>query len=381
MILFLIIVLSVHALVNFYIFMRGWQALEGVPGIKPYYIAVFSVLFISYILGRILMSAAPGALSSVMMWIGSFWLAFMLYFFLLIVLLDLVRVFNHWFHFYPGFITLNYAKVKLITLVVSVLLISAVVLIGYLNALRPRVKKVEISIPKNAGKLKELRIALVSDIHLGTIVGRNRLSYIVERINEMKPDIVLLAGDVVDEDIDPVIRLNLGEMLRALRSKYGTYAVPGNHEYIGGAERSIAYLEAHGVKVLRDATTHIDSSFLLVGRDDKDRRRVSGTGSRADLGQLLYQENLSQPVILLDHQPFHLEQAVEAGVDLQLSGHTHAGQIWPLNYITRGLFEVDHGYLQKGNSQFYVSNGAGTWGPPIRLGNSPEIVELIVKFR
>jgi predicted MPP superfamily phosphohydrolase len=255
------------------------------------------------------------------------------------------------------------------------------VLIGYFNAVRPRVTKLEIDIPKKAGKLQSLRIALVTDIHLGTMVGRNRMSYIVERINEMKPDIVLLAGDVVDEDIDPVIRLNLGQMLLSLNSRYGTYAVTGNHEYIGGAERSIAYLQAHGVRVLRDSTTRIDSSFLLVGRDDKDRRRHSGTGTRAELSQLLSEEDFSQPVILLDHQPFALNKAVEAGIDLQLSGHTHAGQIWPLNYITRGIFEVDHGYLKKGNTHFYVSNGAGTWGPPIRIGNTPEIVEITLRFR
>jgi predicted MPP superfamily phosphohydrolase len=380
MAVFLIIVLSVHALVNLYIFMRGWQALEGFPAIKPWYIATFVVLFLSYILGRILMKAAPGVFSSVMIWIGSFWLAFMLYFFLLIVLLDLLRLLNHWFHIFPGFITANYEKTKGIALLASVVCIVVIVGAGYLNALRPVVRKLDISIPKSAGKLKELKLVMASDIHLGTLVGRNRLNNLVRTVNGLEPDIVLLVGDVVDEDIEPVVRLNLGEMLQSLKARYGVYAVPGNHEYIGGGENAFAYLRAHGVTVLRDSMVCIDSSFLLVGRDDRDGKRFSG-GGRKEVAELIAGADTTLPMILMDHQPFAFEKAQQAGVDLQLSGHTHAGQMWPLNYITGAIYEIDHGYLKKGKTHFYVSNGAGSWGPPLRIGNRPEIVQITIHFK
>lgn len=325
------------------------------------------------------MNAAPGNWSNIMIWIGSFWLAFMLYFFLFIVLLDLIRVFNHWFHFLPSFITLHYETAKLFTLGTAIFLAGGLIAGGYINALYPRVKTISISIPKKAGKLRELNLVMASDVHLGNIVGRSRFSRMVETINSLKPDIVLFAGDLVDEDIEPVIRLNLGEMLLNIQSKYGVFAIPGNHEYIGGGEKAFAYLETHGVKVLCDTNIRIDSSFLLIGRDDRDRRRFSGTG-RAEIVSLLGEEDKSQPVIMLDHQPFDFDKTVQAGVDLQLSGHTHVGQMWPFNYITNAIYETDYGYLKKGETQFYVSSGYGTWGPPVRIGNRPEIVQIRIKF-
>jgi predicted MPP superfamily phosphohydrolase len=188
-----------------------------------------------------------------------------------------------------------------------------------------------------------------------------------------------LAGDVVDEDIEPVVRLNLGEMLLSLKSKYGTYAIPGNHEYIGGAEKAFAYLTKHNVKLLRDTVVCIDTSFYLAGREDRDRGRFSGNG-RKELSRLLTGLDHAKPLILLDHQPFAFQKAVDEGVDLQLSGHTHQGQMWPFNYITQAMYEIDYGYLQKGNTQFYVSSGVGTWGPPVRIGNRPEIVFIHVRF-
>lgn len=379
MAVFLIIVLSIYSLVNIYLFIRGWQGLEALPYLRPYYTALFVVLFLSYIIGRILMKVSPGVFSGIMMWTGSYYMVFMLYFFLLIVLFDLFRLLNLGFHFFPAFILASWAKFKAWTFLISLILISALVLAGSINAARPVVRKLSLHIDKPAGKLTELKIVMISDLHLGAIIGKTRLEGIIGQVNELKPDIILLAGDVIDEDVEPVMKHNLGPMLREFRSKYGVYAVPGNHEYIGGAERCIAYLQENGVKVLRDSTTRIDSSFLLVGRDDRDRPRFAG-GTRAELSVLLEEEDHSQPIILMDHQPFSFDKAVEAGVDLQFSGHTHAGQIWPLNYITAAIYELDHGYLKKGNTHFYVSNGIGTWGPPVRIGNRPEIVEVHLTF-
>ncbi len=379
MIIFLLIVLTVYSLVNYYLFRRGLQGIEAIPAFKPVYIALFALVFISYILGRILMKAAPGTFAGIMIWIGSFWLACMLYFFLAVVLLDFVRLLNHWFHFFPNAITAAYPTVKLIVAGITVLVVFILILVGTINAYHPRIKHLEVHIPKKAGNLKELNIVMASDIHLGTIIGRGRFSRMLEKINALNPDIILFAGDVVDEDIEPVVRLNLGEMLKSLHSHYGTYAIPGNHEYIGGAEKAFAYLRQHNVTLLRDSVVYIDSAFILAGRDDRDRGRFSG-GRRKEVADLLTGVDKTLPVILMDHQPFEFQKAVDAGVDLQLSGHTHRGQVWPFNYITQAMYETDYGYFKKGSTQFYVSSGAGTWGPPVRLGNQPEIVAIHVIF-
>ena len=192
---------------------------------------------------------------------------------------------------------------------------------------------------------------------------------------EENPDLVLLPGDVFDEDIGPVIKENLGETLRTIKSKHGVIAITGNHEYIGGEEAACRYLRDHGITVLRDSSIRIDGLCTVVGREDISIRQFAGK-QRKSLDDLMKDVDTSLPIILLDHQPFHLEEAEDHGVDLQLSGHTHHGQLWPFNYVSSRIFEVSWGYKKKGNTHVYVSCGVGTWGPPVRTGNTPEIVNV-----
>jgi hypothetical protein len=254
-----------------------------------------------------------------------------------------------------------------------------VLAIGHVNALVPVTKSLALTIHKRVDGERQLKIVAASDIHLGTVIGRQRFDRIVERIDELNPDVILLPGDIVDEDLAPVIRENLGEQLRALSSRYGVFAVTGNHEYIGGVEAAVAYLREHGVTVLRDETYVLPGGVTIVGREDRSLVQMAH-GKRKELGELLSGVDMTHPIILMDHQPFHLEEAERNGVDLQLSGHTHHGQLWPLNYITNAIYEVSMGYKKKGNTHIYVSCGIGTWGPPVRTGNRPEIVDLNLSF-
>jgi hypothetical protein len=224
-----------------------------------------------------------------------------------------------------------------------------------------------------------MNVVVASDIHLGTIVCKSKLERIVDRINALEPDLVLLPGDVVDEDIGPVIRNNLGETLRKIRSKFGVVAITGNHEYIGGVEPACTYLVEHGITMLRDSSITINDSVIIVGREDISIRGFTGK-IRKPLKELMSDVDKSYPIILMDHQPFHLEEAEANGADLQLSGHTHHGQLWPFNFITKKVYELSWGYKKKGNTHYYVSCGVGTWGPPVRTGNRPEIVSLRLKF-
>jgi uncharacterized protein len=380
MAVFFTIVLSVYTLVNFYIFIRGWQALQDFPLLRKVYLAVFLTLFLAYVAGRIFEAVSPCGFAEILIKTGSFWLAAMLYLFLLVLFADVFRLL---FHFIPPvktWLTAHREIIKPAAMGSAMLITATIIIIGYINASRPVLRNVSISINKNCGAYPTMKVVMVSDVHLGTLIANKKLSRMVDRINGLEPDLVLFAGDVVDENIEPVVRLNLGEHLLRIRSKLGVFGITGNHEFIGGAEASVAYLEKHGITMLRDTAVLVGNCLWIAGRNDRDMPRFTGK-RRKELNEVLAEVDFSKPVLLMDHQPFHLEKTAEAGVDLQLSGHTHNGQLWPLNYITQAIYELDHGYLKKDNTHFYVSCGAGTWGPPLRLGNRPEIVLLHLEFK
>lgn len=377
--IFFSIVIVIYSLVNYYIFTRGLQALPAGSALRAWYIPVFWTLAATYIAGRFLERIWLGPLSDALVWTGSFWLGAMLYFFLLVVLIDIFRVVNHFIPIIPAFARENFANFKLWLLGGSVLLVALIVVAGYINALNPRIRTVEISIPKQANGLESLNAVAMSDIHLGTIIGNGRLERIVNKVNGLNPDIILLPGDILDEDLEPVIRQNAGATLEQLSAPMGVFGVMGNHEYIGGAEPAYRYLTEHGIKMLRDSVVKVNDSFFLVGREDIQKGRFAGK-ERLSIEELMEGVDKNLPVIVLDHQPYHPEKAAAAGADLMLSGHTHNGQLWPLNFITDGMFVIGYGLGQVDGMQMYVSNGVGTWGPPLRIGNRPEIVNLKIRF-
>ncbi len=380
MAIFFTIILGIHALVNLYIYKRAAQGFEAMPQMIFWLRLIMIVLFISYPLGRFLEKVWYSPVANFFHWTGAFWFAGMLYFFLAIFSLDIIRLANHFFDFLPiGWIK-NYDHTKLITTYTTIALVVITIIIGHINAWTPKITRKTLDINKSGGEYNSLKVVAVSDIHLGTIIGPRKTGKLVNTINALNPDIILLAGDVVDEDIKPVIAQNLGKNLLNLKAPMGVYGITGNHEYIGGAEDAVKYLEEHGIKILRDTSTLINNSFYVVGREDRDKTNFTGI-ARKQPGELTAYLEKEKPIILLDHQPYHLEEAQKAGVDLQISGHTHHGQLWPFNYITKKIFEVSSGYKKKGDSHFYVSNGFGTWGPPVRLGNRPEIMEFTLNFR
>jgi len=376
--IFFSIVLTIYGLVNYYILIRGWQAIPQHSRLRIPYLVLYLFLALSYIIGRVLERIWLSVVSDIFVWIGSFWLAMFFYFFLIVLVVDLARLVNHWFPFFQ-LITDNYAKLKQVTFLVSVGMVLVILLYGYINACSFRVQKMDLTIPKQAN-IKMMNIAVASDIHLGTIVGRKRFCNVVNKINELNPDLILLPGDIVDEDLAPVIRENLGDALLHLKSKFGVFAVTGNHEYIGGVESAVKYLEEHGVTVLRDSVVKINNSIYIIGREDRSIRQFVGK-NRKNISELIQQVDKKFPVILMDHQPFGLHEAEENGFDLQLSGHTHHGQLFPINFITEAVYEKSWGYLKKGNTHIYVSCGVGTWGPPVRVGNRPEILNIFLTFK
>jgi len=376
-IIFFSIVIIVYGLLSFYIYNKGLQVfLQGTTA-RFYYKVVFLFLTVSYIIARFMERIWLSLVSDVFTWIGSFWLAAFFYLLLIVIAIDLIRLLDYIIPFIPD--SAKSLEFRKIVFWASVGVVSLLLLAGFINALIPRVKTLEITADKKVEGMKELNIAFASDIHLGTLIGPRRTNKIIQKINGLNADLILLGGDIVDEDLGPVIRNNLGDSLKKLSAPLGVFGITGNHEYIGGAEPAVKYLEAHGVKMIRDTAIKIDNKFYILGREDRDMRNFAGT-KRKEIQSLMQEIDHTFPIIMLDHQPFELDIKEENGIDLTLSGHTHHGQMWPLNYITKAIYEVSWGYKKKGNTHVYVSSGVGGWGPPVRIGNRPEIVLINVKF-
>jgi len=380
MAIFFIIFLTLYTSLNYYVFIRGWQLISQYPIFKPIYAVLFFIIAYGYVLSKLLYKFLHPVVYDVLLGVGAVWFAFLLYFLLSLLLIDIIRLFDGWFHFLPDFIHNNYELTKRVTAITVVVIVGLIVFLGNLNKRDIQIRNLEITIPKGESKLDKLNVVMASDIHLSPIDGEKLLTEIVDKMNSLNPDIILLAGDIVDDKASVLDERNIGESFRKLKSKYGVYSINGNHEFINGVDSCVRYAEKFGIKFLRDSYLLIDSSFYVIGREDSAMPQFSGK-QRKSLDEIVKTISTNHPKILLDHTPFKLEQAEQNKIDLQLSGHTHHGQMWPVNLITKMIYEVSWGYKKKGNTHYYVSCGAGTWGPPVRTGSSSEIVNIKIKFQ
>ncbi|MEW1924675.1 metallophosphoesterase [Streptomyces sp. NPDC088360] len=236
----------------------------------------------------------------------------------------------------------------------------------------PRVKRVTVPLAKLPRGAHGFRIAVVSDVHLGPILGRGFTRRVVDTINGTQPDLIAVVGDLVDgsvEDLAPA-----AAPLAQLRARHGTYFVTGNHEYFSGAEQWVDHVRELGLRPLENARTELPG-FDLAGVDDVAGERE---GRGPDFAKALGDRDRSRASVLLAHQPVVIHDAVKHGVDLQLSGHTHGGQLWPGNFIADLANPTLAGLERYGDTQLYVTRGAGAWGPPVRVGAPSDItvVEL-----
>lgn len=368
------LIIVVYGSINFYIGLKGWQAVfRYVPFLSAkIYWFFFWLAALAYILAQLSSGYLPAGIIHWFYLIGAYWLAAMLYFFLIILGIGTFRWLGRQLHLLPKSGITSNPTIGLGVLV----LVIALITYGAWNARHPLVHHYAIKLSKHPGSLNSVQIVMVSDIHFGNIIQDQQLTEMVNSVNKLQPDVVFLAGDMMDENIGSTAKQELAALLQHLQAKYGVYACLGNHEYIGGqTDETIKYLDQAGINVLRDQAAEIAHSFNLIGRDDLSGSRYWGH-KRKDLSVLKKGLNPQLPLIVLDHQPSHLEEPEEQGVDLQFSGHTHAGQIWPISLITKLIFEDYWGLMQKGNFHIIVSSGYGTWGPPVRIGNTPEIVDV-----
>jgi uncharacterized protein len=359
--------------------MRGWQSLSYLPLLKPFFITVFLLFSLSFILVKIFSEKIPPLLYDSLLWIGSLWFAFLLYFVLILLLIDLTRLIDQFISFIPVTLKSPNSLTKFSIGLGVTVLVLLITLVGFINRTNFKIKTLELTIPKQNSALTELNIVMFSDLHLSPINDESFLTKIVEKVNSLKPDIILLPGDIVDDKPEILKRNGIGESFKKLNPGFGVLACTGNHEFINGAENSVKFMKDKGISVLRDELIKINDSLYIIGREDKG---VSFTGDvRKSLNEILKEKSENLPTILLDHTPTGLNEAAENKVDLQLSGHTHNGQMFPLNFITRMIYEVSWGYLKKEETHYYVSSGVGSWGPPVKLASNAEIVNIKIRFK
>ncbi|MDP4092022.1 MAG: metallophosphoesterase [Bacillota bacterium] len=370
---------ALYLLLNYYIGRNGLKIFGKNP--KSLYRWMFWILFwiisLSYLLARIPSKFLPAPIGKILNLTGSYWLAFILYSLMIIIFINLIRLADRFFHFIPAGIK-EYKYTSVICVIAVFIIVISILVYGTWNANNPRVQKYSVNINKNSS-LKYIHAVMVSDIHLGLNSGKSEVDGLKRRIIALHPQIVFVVGDLVDEGISGELENYLAASLSGIKTSYGVFAVMGNHEYYSGqADKLTEVLEKTGINVLRDKVDKVEDSFYVIGREDKSVEERGG--KRASIKQLVDNLDKDMPLIMLDHQPYNLEEAQNCGIDIQLSGHTHKGQIFPLGLITKLTYELDWGIMKKGSYNVIVSSGYGTWGPPIRTGNYPEIVDIDISF-
>jgi len=252
------------------------------------------------------------------------------------------------------------------------------ILYGIVDARVLRVRRIALAI--EGMRTRRVRIGFVSDLHLGLLVGKRRLQRVLHELGRARPDIIIVGGDLYDTR--PRFIRHLTPLLAEMSRLAPTAAVAGNHEFINGIEECTSHMEEVGMTVLRNRSMAVEKHGLrIMGVDDTSGQSMYGTGE-TELDELLGSVEPEETGILVSHAPLHFGKAVEYGIILELSGHTHGGQFWPFGLVTRRIYrDGDRGLHRRGDSYLYVSMGAGTWGPPIRVGAPPEmaIITLVGK--
>ncbi|AET69564.1 putative phosphohydrolase [Desulfosporosinus orientis DSM 765] len=371
--------LGVYCLISFYIARRGWSIVHASNKVsKGIYCCCLGILVLTFPFTEIGQNFIPAINRVWVTTLGWYSMLAVVYIFLLLLLVDLVRMFDRLIKFVPVSVKNNLRTPFFIACFV-VLFALAVLTYGTYNAQNPIITRYDFSIDKKASYLNRLRIVMVSDIHYGLIVDSIRIRKMVDLINGLQPDLILIGGDISEGTIHQQDALQLLKSLSQLKSKYGVFAVPGNHDRWSRDETVVRLFDEAGVNVLRDQWAKVADSLYIIGRDNPSTH--GGSGGRKELEEIMRGVDSSLPLILLDHQPLELETAQQNQIDLQFSGHTHEGQIFPGNIITNLIYELDWGYMKKDHYHLIVSSGYGTWGPPVRIGTHSEIVCTTINFR
>ena len=363
--LFLAIVLGIwtglHAL--------AWSRLAAFPTFtaipRASRLALFGLLWVSYPLAKVLLHRGWRLPGEAIEMAGALWMGTLFILCSWLLAADLVTGFGHLF---PGHVPAVRRGAVLVGLGLS--------LFATLQGLRgPRVVRYEARIAALAPELDGLRIVQLSDLHLGSLLGRRWLEARVAQVEALRPDLLVVTGDLIDSEVAPV--RPLVPLLRRLSAPLGVWGVTGNHEFYAGLPASTALYADAGIRLLRDSWAEVRPGLVLVGVDDLSARRQLGLNG--DPVSRAFQGSPDTTRIFLSHSPLRAKEAALAGAGLMLSGHTHAGQIWPFTYLCAIPYPHQAGLYREGGMQLIVHRGTGTWGPPMRLFLPSEIVEVTLR--
>ncbi|MDD5354747.1 MAG: metallophosphoesterase [bacterium] len=367
---FLTIFLIVYGGSHLYVFARLIHPLKLTGFTSLLVKLLFITLCLSFPLLHFVTRGQNGPLVEAINYISSVWMGLIVYLLLATVGFDLVRL----------ALKLSGNKAlqnpRLFTSLVSGIAL-AVTIYGLAEATSIGITRLTVKMPKLPENLAGTTIAQISDVHMGLIIQGKKLDNIVTLTNNLDPDLIFITGDLVDEQA--LHMEELVEPLRRLKSKYGVFACTGNHEYFAGIEKAEAFIERSGVRLLRNRWIEVAGGLQIVGRDDPVSTRVIGENV-PPLSEIMKGIDPKKPVILLYHTPVTtMDELQRLGVNLQLSGHTHKGQLWPFLYIVKRIFAMPYGLFKSGDTTVYVNRGTGTWGPPVRVGAPPEITFITLE--
>ena len=337
-----------------YVFWRTWQLMPFCTLAKTVILLLMALaLVLVYVNFSGTIDKLPMWLATTVYHVSTSWLIILFYLFMVFLVLDVGR----WVHLIPQ----SFTRHNMVgTLSVCGFMVGIFVY-GYFNYRH----KVRVAIDLKAEKQLErpLKMVMVSDLHLGYHNRRAELARWVNLMNAEKPDMILIAGDIIDRSMRPLLEERMHEEFKKLQAP--VYACLGNHEYYSQYEDALQFYRDAGIHLLIDSVTLVNG-IQVIGRDDRFNVH------RKSLPELMQDVDGSRYTILLDHQPFHLDQAEKAGVDFQLSGHTHYGQVWPASWVEDAIYENAYGSLQKGKTQYFVTSGIGIWGGKFRIGTQSE---------
>lgn len=328
--------------------------------------------------------------------VGNYWLGVVQYILLFVIWFDLIRIILLKWKLINEKI-IHARKTFILVGILCFLVVGAFSTYGVIHAKKIVVNSYQVQIDKKVDKFSNLKVALVSDLHFGYNSSLSHVKKMVKLINESDPDVVVIAGDIFDNSYEAIYKPDkIIQEIKKIKTKYGVYAVYGNHDIdekiLAGFTfswkknknlndpRMTSFLEKANVKLLRDESLLIDDSFYLVGRIDYHKYGMK-VEKRKTIEELVSSFDKSKPIILIDHEPYELEEIAKVGVDLDLSGHTHNGQMFPSNVFIKFIWKNPHGLLKVDNMYSAVTSGVGVYGPNMRVGTTAEVMVLDLSFK
>ncbi|MDD4008376.1 MAG: metallophosphoesterase [Fermentimonas sp.] len=326
------------------------------------FIAAIIAMLLFFTLGEKMSISVAGSLYV----FSTGWLIAFLYFMIAVIFIDAFRLINSVFHFLDKNIVYRFFTNNTTT---SLIVFGSVALILiYGNIQYHNKKRHHINIESD--KIHSpVRVVGISDLHIGYTISAGEVEKWVKLINSEKPDIVIIAGDIIDNHLRPLMQDSTDNVLSKINARLGVFACTGNHDLMFAVNEDTNFYERAGITLLRDSSYSLNG-ITVIGRDDHSNRK------RKNLNRIMESVDKSTFTILLEHQPLKLEEAIDQNIDFQLSGHTHRGQIFPISLITDKIFELSNGYLKKENTHFFVSTGLGIWGGKFRIGTRSEYLVL-----